>query len=135
MDTLLGDINPMKQFKTVSPISGEDTNALPVQDLGPAATFYQTVLGFSAVSSDPTTAVLRRDDVQIGLIRKSDHKPAEAGSCYFGVVDVDALHRELQGKGGELGEIRIDEWGGKHYRVFFLREAQDGYCFCFGQPA
>jgi hypothetical protein len=87
------------------------------------------------ISSDATTAVLRRDDVQIGLIRKQDHKPHEAGSCYFAVSDVDSLHSELEGKGGELGKIEINEWSGKKYRVFFLREAQDGYCFCFGQPA
>jgi predicted enzyme related to lactoylglutathione lyase len=125
----------MTQFKAVFPISNEDTNALPVKEIGPAVTFYQTVLGFSVVTSDSTTAVLKRDEVQIGLIRKEDHDPRKAGSCYFSVNDVESLHSELEGKAGDLGRIDINEHGGKKYRVFFLREDTDGYCFCFGHPA
>jgi hypothetical protein len=125
----------MKQFKAVYPISGEDLSALPVQAIGPAVVFYQSVLGFSVVTSDEATATLQRDDVRLGLVRKADHKPGEAGSCAFAVVDLDALHRELDGRGLDLGGIRIDEWQGKKYRVFFLREAENGYCYCFSQPA
>jgi hypothetical protein len=39
----------------------------------------------------------------------------------------------LSGRGLDLGGILIDEWGGKKYRVFFLREAENGYCYCFSQ--
>jgi predicted enzyme related to lactoylglutathione lyase len=123
------------QFKAVYPISGEDTSALPVRDIGPAVEFYQTVLGFTWVSGDDSTAVLRRDGTQIGLVRKADHKPTEAGSCCFDVDDLDAAHRELDGRGLDRSEIRIDEWNGRKYRVFFLREDENGYCFCFSQPA
>src|SRR5262249_27820707 len=123
------------QFQRVSPISGEDLNALPVREIAPAVEFYQKVLGFSLVRSDDARAVLKRDDVRIGLVRKPDHKPHEAGSCCFAVSDLDAAHQELRGRGGELGDIRTDEWGGTKYRVFFLREGGDGYCFCFSQPA
>jgi hypothetical protein len=35
----------------------------------------------------------------------------------------------LSGRGLDLGGIRLDEWGGKKYRVFFLGEAENGYCF------
>ena len=122
-------------FKGVYPISGEDLNALPVKEIGPAVEFYKTVLGFSVLSSDATTATLKRDGVQLGLVRKPDHNPAEAGSCCFAVSDLDAAHKELDGRGLDLGAIRIDEWGGKKYRVFFLREAENGYCYCFSQPA
>ena len=125
----------MKQFNAVYPISGEDLSALPVQAIGPAVAFYQSVLGFSVVASDEATAILQRDDVRLGLVRKPDHKPEEAGSCAFAVADLDALHRELDGRGLDLGGIRIDEWDGKKYRVFFLREAENGYCYCFSQPA
>ena len=124
----------MKQFNAVYPISGEDLSALPVQAIGPAVAFYQSVLGFSVVASNEATATLQRDDVRLGLVRKPDHKPEEAGSCAFAVADLDALHRELDGRGLDLGGIRIDEWGGKKYRVFFLREAENGYCYCFSQP-
>jgi len=125
----------MKQFSGVYPISGEDLSALPVKAIGPAVAFYQSVLGFSVVASDEATATLRRDDVRLGLVRKPDHKPEEAGSCAFAVANLDAMHRELDGRGLDLGGIRIDEWDGKKYRVFFLRESEDGYCYCFSQPA
>jgi hypothetical protein len=124
----------LKQFKAVYPISGEDLTALPVKAIGPAVAFYQSVLDFSVVASDETTATLQRDDVRLGLVRKPDHKPEEAGSCAFAVVDLDAMHRELDGRSLDLGGIRIDEWDGKKYRVFFLREAENGYCYCFSQP-
>ena len=121
-------------FKGAYPISGEDLMALPVQEIGPAVEFYRAVLGFDVVSSDETTAVLQRDSAQIGLVRKPDHKPEEAGSFAIGVTDLDAIHRELDGRGLDLGGVRVDEWDGRRYRVFFLREAENGYCFCFSQP-
>ena len=125
----------MTQFNGVYPISGEDLSALPVKAIGQAVAFYQSVLGFSVVASDEATATLQRDDVRLGLVRKPDHKPEEAGSCAFAVANLDAMHRELDGRGLDLGEIRIDEWGGNKYRVFFLRESENGYCYCFSQPA
>ena len=124
----------MKQFNAVYPISGEDLSALPVKAIGPAVAFYQSVLGFTVLASDEATATLQRDDVRLGLVQKPDHKAEEAGSCAFAVADLDALHRELDGRGLDLGGIRIDEWDGKKYRVFFLREAGNGYCYCFSQP-
>jgi hypothetical protein len=39
-----------------------------------------------------------------------------------------------RGRGLDLGGIRIDAWCGKQYGVFFLREAENGYCYCFIQP-
>jgi predicted enzyme related to lactoylglutathione lyase len=125
----------MTQFKAVSPIANEDTDALPVRELEPAVAFYERVLGFRVASRDATTATLRRDEVQVGLVRKEDHDPHQAGSCYFDVSDLDSLHAELKANGGDLGEFGVDEWGGKRYRTFFLREDVDGYCFCFSQPA
>jgi hypothetical protein len=124
---------PLKQFNGVYPISGEDLSALPVKEIGPAVEFYKAVLNFSVVASDETTATLKRDNVQLGLVLKPDHKPEEAGSCAFAVADLDAMRAELDGRGLDLGGIRIDEWDGKEYRVFFLREAENGYCYCFSQ--
>jgi predicted enzyme related to lactoylglutathione lyase len=127
-------------FKAVYPISNEDTNALPVKEIRPAVEFYTNVLGFSLVASDATTATLKRDAAQIGLIRQADHDPLQAGSCYFEVNDVDALRQELAAKGAQPGAIHIQQHGGKNYRLFFVREcdmmeSHDGYCFCFGQRA
>lgn len=121
-------------FKSVHPISGEDLSALPVKEIAPAVEFYVKVLGFSVVTSDESTAVVGRDDIRLGLVRKPDHKPGEAGSCAFAVTDLDAMYRELQNRGLDLGVIDTQDWGGRTYRVFFLREAENGYCYCFNQP-
>ncbi|MFO0808957.1 MAG: VOC family protein [Gemmataceae bacterium] len=125
----------MSQFLGVYPISGEDLTALPVKAIGPAVVFYQTVLGFTVVSQDATTAVVQRDAAQLGLVAQPNHAPREAGSCAFSVTDLDALHAELAARGGAPGQFGIDEWGGKKYRTFFLREDENGYCYCFHCPA
>src|SRR6476646_10568189 len=120
----------MTRVNGVYPISGEDLTALPVKEIGPAVRFYHETLGFTVVSSDETAAVVMRDEARLGLVRKPDHRPEEAGSCAFAVADLDAVHRELDGRGLDLGGIGTDEWGGTTYRVFFLREGENGYCFC-----
>jgi catechol 2,3-dioxygenase-like lactoylglutathione lyase family enzyme len=124
----------MAQFKAVCPVSNEDTDALPVKDIGRAIAFYETVLGFSAVSRDASTAVLTRDGVRIGLVHRGDHEPGQAGSLAFEVDDLEAMHREFQARGREPGEFGTDDWGGKQHRTFFLREQENGYCYCFYRP-
>src|SRR5262249_41049696 len=104
------------------------------KDLWPAIAFYEAVLGFSAVRRDASTAVLTRDGVRIGLVRKGDHELDQAGSLAFEVDDLEAMHRQRQTRGGNPGEFGIDEWGGQQYRTFFLREQENGYCYCFYRP-
>ncbi len=118
-------------FISVSPIGDTKTDALPVKSLGPAIGYYTHVLGFQLVKREGEKAVLQRDAVTIGLSRNGDDP--EQASCYFGVSDVEALHVELTGKGIEPSDMRVDEHGGKKYRVFFAQEPY-GVCFCFGQP-
>ena len=130
----------MKQFKTISPIGDGDASAVPVREITPAVRFYTQTLGFILITEDERSAVLKRDDVQIGLVAKADHDWATAGSFYIAVADVETLRREFEGTGAKPGAIHIHEHEGKKYRVFFLREcdmmeSHDGYCFCFGQPA
>ena len=130
----------MKQFKTISPIGDGDASAVPVREITPAVRFYTQTLGFSLVTEDERSAVLKRDDVQIGLVAQADHDWATAGAFYIAVADVETLRREFEGNGAKSGAIHIQEHEGKKYRVFFLREcdmmeSHDGYCFCFGQPA
>ncbi len=118
-------------FNGVFPIGDTNVNALPVKDLGPAIGYYTQVLGFALVSRDKI-AVLKRDDATIGL-EVNDADPEQA-SCYFAVSDVEALREELAAKGIEPSEVRLDNHGGKTYRVFFAKEPY-GVCFCFGQAA
>src|SRR5258708_22784630 len=100
----------MKQFKGVYPISGEDLSALPVKEIGPAVEFYKTVLRFSVVATDEATATVQRDDARLGLVRKLDHKPEEAGSGAFAVAGLDIMRAEPDGRGLDLSGIRIAEW-------------------------
>jgi lactoylglutathione lyase len=86
------------------------------------------------VSREASTAVLKRDQAQIGLTRTADHQPHEAGSLGFAVDDLDVLYHELSARGGNPGEFGIAEWGGRQYRTFFMREEQNGYCYCFYRP-
>lgn len=130
----------MNQFKSISPIGDGDANAVPVKDVGPAIGFYTQVLGFSLVTTDEKSAVLARDAVQIRLVAKVEHDPNKAGSFYFDVADVETLRTEFQSKGAKPSAVEIQDYEGKKYRLFFLRECDmleiyDGYCFCFGQPA
>ena len=110
-----------------------DTNvlALPVKDIGPAIGYYTQVLGFHVVERQAEIALLQRGEAKIGLVRNSSDP--EQASCYFAVSDVAALREELQAKGIEPSELRVDEHGGKRYRIFFAKEPY-GVCFCFGQP-
>jgi hypothetical protein len=118
-------------FRAVGPIGDTDTNALPVKEIGPAVGYYTQCLGFSLVSRDQKTAVLRRDDVQIGLAVNG--QDPEQASCWFSVGDVDALWRELDARGIEPGTIDEQEYDGEPYRVFFAKEPY-GVCFCFTHP-
>ena len=124
----------MARLLSVGPISGEDTNAKPVKEIAPAIAFYQSVLRFSVVRQDATTAVLARDDVRIGIVRDSTHELKKAGSIAFKVNDLDALHADLKATGADVGVFGADEWGGRKHRTFFLREAENGYCYCFYRP-
>jgi len=124
----------MAKLKSVSPVSSEDTRMLPVKELGQAIAYYESVMGFTTIGRDANTAILRRDDAEIGLVVKSDHQPHEAGSLAFKVDDPDALHRELAERGGKPGEFDIEDWGGKQFRTFFMREDENGYCYCFYCP-
>src|SRR5438105_4167626 len=103
----------MKQLKAVFPIGDGDTKAVPVKELGPAIRFYTQVLGFSVVTKDQSSAVLKRDDVEMRLVAKEDHDPGRAGSFYFDVSDLEALRQELEGKGGKPGATQIQEYQGK----------------------
>ncbi len=119
-------------FNGVFPIGDTDTQTLPVRNLGAAIGYYTAVLGFELLEKSETRAQLTRDSVSIGL-EKNQSDPEQA-SCYFAVSNVELLHAEYTAKGIEPSEVRMDEHGGKRYKVFFAQEPY-GVCFCFGQAA
>ena len=59
-------------FKAASPYQ-DDVMNLPVEDLNQAIPFYETIMGFQVEARRDTphkSAVLSRDDIQIGLAEK-----------------------------------------------------------------
>ena len=121
----------MTRFLAAYAISNEDLTALPVRGLEVAIGFYASILGFELVRRDGMNAIVGRDDVQLGLTVRADHEPGRAGSVAIEVDELDELHQELARKGGQPGEFGVDEWDGRSHRTFFLREDQNGYCYCF----
>jgi lactoylglutathione lyase len=124
----------MTQLVAAYPISGEDLLALPVRTLDRAIAFYEAQLGFTVVERETTAATVARDGVRIGLVWRADHEPGQAGSLAVEVDDLDALHRELVESGAQPGAFGVDEWDGRTHRTFFVREDQNGYCYCFFRP-
>ncbi len=121
-------------FKKVSPINNSmDMEGVTVRALEVAINGWARVLGLSVVTMDEASALLKRDEVQMRLLLKADHDPKTAGSCYIEVSDVEAMRSELIEKGASPGKIEMRHHGNKMYRVFFLVERDDGYCFCIGQ--
>ena len=120
----------MTQFQSVSNIGDGSLMAIPVKDIGPAVGYYVHVLGFTVAEKNEKTATLKRDDATIGLAVNGEDP--EQASVYFGVSDVESLRAELEAKGIEPSPLRVDEYNGKRFRVFFAKEPY-GVCFCFGQ--
>jgi catechol 2,3-dioxygenase-like lactoylglutathione lyase family enzyme len=121
-------------FKNAVPYAG-DAKSLPVKNVDEAIPFYETVMGFRVISRDETkfkSAILSRDDVQIGLAENGGD-PTQNG-CFFEVDDVEAAFADLKARGlsKEDAGYRIDRYGETSWRVFFV-VAPDGLCYCLGQ--
>ena len=120
-------------FKSAWPYAKDALN-LPVRNVEEALPFYETVMGFTLVSQreDPGTAILARDQIQIGL-SENGGDPAQEG-CFFEVDDVEAAFSELKARGLAKDEagFRLDKHGETVWKVFFVI-APDGLCYCLGQ--
>jgi hypothetical protein len=123
-------------FKSVSGINCDmGVKPSPVRALEPHVAFYNGVLGFTLAGRDEQSVALKRDAVRIELVVAPDHDPGTSGSCYFDVSDVEALRQEFLDAGATPGAIEVQEYAGRRFRLFFLKEDYDNYCFCFGEPA
>ncbi|MEO8696736.1 MAG: VOC family protein [Acidimicrobiales bacterium] len=113
---------------------GDNLN-LPVRDLAAALLFYETVLGFavrSRTDAAPRSAVLARDDIQIGLVENGGD-PTQDG-CAFHVKDLEALLAEFKANGleKELTDVKIEQQDDVPWKVFYV-VAPDGLCYWFGE--
>ena len=113
---------------------GDNMN-LPVPNLTEALPFYETILGFRAISRSDTphkSAVLSRDTVQIGLAENGGD-PTQDG-CAFHVTGLEALFAEFQanGLGKQLSQFDVEQRDGVAWQVFYV-VAPDGLCYWFGE--
>jgi lactoylglutathione lyase len=121
-------------FKKAFPYAKDAMN-LPVRNLDSAIPFYESVMGFKVASRQETplkSAVLQRDDIQIGL-SENGGEPEQEG-CFFEVDDVEAAFAELKQRGLDRQDagFRIDRHGSTSFKVFFI-VAPDGLCYCLGE--
>jgi catechol 2,3-dioxygenase-like lactoylglutathione lyase family enzyme len=121
-------------FKTAHPYA-EDKMNLPVASVDAAIPFYESVMGFRVEARNDAphkSAVLARDDIQIGLAENGGD-PSQEG-CFFEVDNAEAAFAELKANGLEKKEadFRIDRHGAKSFKVFFV-VAPDGLCYCLGE--
>lgn len=121
-------------FKNNWPYQGDEMN-LPVESVDQAVPFYETVMAFEVISrseSPQKSAVLSRDQIKIGLVENGGD-PTQDG-CFFEVDDVEKAFAELKANGfsKEDAEFRIDKYGDKRFKVFFV-VAPDGLCYCLGE--
>lgn len=121
------------KFEAAFPFQ-EDVLALPVVDLDATADWYAQAFGMVEVErqfqTNPTI-ILERDDVQIGFAINGGDASQEGAAIR--VANIQGIKAELESKGVEIGNWRVDERDGKRFQVFFV-VAPDGLCYCFNEP-
>ncbi len=121
-------------FMSTWPYQGDAMN-LPVENVEEATAFYETVMGFQVASRNDSphkSVVLARDDIKIGLAENGGD-PTQDG-CFFEVDNAETAFAELKANGlqNEKANFRIDQYGDKKFKVFFV-VAPDGLCYCLGE--
>lgn len=121
-------------FKTAYPYQKDAMN-LPVENVENALPFYEKVLGFRVLSrqdSPYSSAILERDEIQIGLAENSGN-PAQDG-CFFEVDNAETAFEEFKSNGldKDQADFQNQQYGATSYKVFFI-VAPDGLCYCLGE--
>ena len=112
----------------------EDVLALPVEDIDKASAWYRDAFGLKEVErrDDPVpTVILERDGVRVGFAVNGGDASNDGAAIL--VTDIHRARQEVEAKGVEIGNWRVDEMDGKKFRVFFVI-APDGLCYYFHQP-
>ena len=112
----------------------EDVTTLPVKNLDETVTWYRNAFGLSEVErkSEPfPQVIMERDDAKIGFaITGGD--PTQDGAAIL-VREIQQVKDELERKGVETANWRVDERDGEELQVFFV-VAPDGLCYYFHEP-
>ncbi len=123
-----------KLFEAAYPYQ-EDVLALPVEDIDVAAEWYAKHFGLAEVErhAEPVpTVLMERDGVRIGFAVNGGDASNDGAAIL--VSDIERALTELQGKGVNTGNRRVDEREDGKFEVFFV-VAPDGLCYYFHQRA
>ena len=121
------------QFKAAFPYQN-DILALPVTDLDTASQWYCEHFGMVEVErfNEPVpTVVVERDDTRIGFAINGGDATQDGAAVL--VSNIGGIKDELEAKGTNVGNWRVDERDGKKFQVFFV-VAPDGLCYYFHEP-
>ena len=120
------------QYLSIHPIGDTNPLDMPVTDVLKASEWYERCMGFTVAVMDPQykSITMTRDSVEIGLAQNGGDP--EQASCYIDVTDVDSARAELAANYVNVSDIRIDNYGGANFRVFFAKD-DDGICYCLGK--
>lgn len=120
-------------FKAAFPYQA-DVLALPVVDLDAASMWYSERFGMVEVErhSNPyPTVILERDGTRLGFsINGGD--ASQDGAAIL-VRNIEGIKDELESRGVEIRNWRIEQRDGKNLQVFFA-VAPDGLCYYFHEP-
>ena len=124
---------PKKLFVAAFPFA-DDVLALPVADISQAVKWYGHAFGLKEIErrESPLPAVImERDGLQIGFAVNGGNAEDEGAAIL--VTDIQQARNELEAKGINTVNWRVDERDGEKFQVFFV-VAPDGLCFYFHQP-
>jgi catechol 2,3-dioxygenase-like lactoylglutathione lyase family enzyme len=113
---------------------GNDILALPVADLESAANWYArhfAMVELERKLEPRPTVIMERDGVRIGFSVNGRDSSQEGAAIL--VSNIHAARAELESRGVNIGNWRVDERDGTRLQVFFV-VAPDGLCYYFHQP-
>lgn len=120
-------------FKAAFPFQ-QDVLALPVVDLDAASKWYSEHFGMaeSERHGDPhPTVILEREGTRIGFAVNGGDASQDGAAVL--VSNIEGIKQELESRGVETANWRIDERDGEKLQVFFV-VAPDGLCYYFHEP-
>jgi catechol 2,3-dioxygenase-like lactoylglutathione lyase family enzyme len=112
----------------------KDVLALPVADIDAASRWYSAHFGMTEVErrqAPVPTVILERDGVRIGFAVTGGDASQDGAAIL--VTGIAAMKAELEGRGVNPANWRVDARGDKRFQVFFV-VAPDALCYYFHEP-
>ena len=112
----------------------DDLLALPVTNADESAAWYASHFGLTEVDrpdAEHTTVIMQRDGVRIGFAENGGNSEEDGAAIL--VKGIHSMRDELEGRGVQPANWRIDERDGRKFQVFFV-VAPDGLCYYFHEP-